>query len=47
MKGKSSVFKSSGKILIAGGYGILEEENVGISLAVNRHFYAVVEDFSK
>jgi mevalonate kinase len=34
------IVKAPGKVLIAGGYGVLEEGNAGLSLAVDRYFYA-------
>jgi phosphomevalonate kinase len=34
-------YKAAGKILVAGGYGVLEEGNLGLSLAVDRHFYSI------
>jgi phosphomevalonate kinase len=37
------VAKAPGKVLVAGGYGVLEEENVGLSLAVDNYFFAVSE----
>lgn len=35
-----SVYRASGKVLLAGGYGVLEEGNFGLSLAINKHFYS-------
>ena len=36
-----SIYKASGKVLIAGGYGVLEEGNYALSLAINKHFYSI------
>lgn len=41
MIGERVVLKAPGKVLMAGGYGVLEEDNVGLSLAVDRYFYSV------
>ena len=41
MIGERVVLKAPGKVLMAGGYGVLEEQNVGLSLAVDRYFYSV------
>lgn len=41
MIGERLVLKAPGKVLMAGGYGVLEEQNVGLSLAVDRYFYSV------
>ena len=41
MIGERIVLKAPGKVLMAGGYGVLEEHNVGLSLAVDRYFYSV------
>lgn len=41
MIGERFVLKAPGKVLMAGGYGVLEEDNVGLSLAVDRYFYSV------
>jgi phosphomevalonate kinase len=35
-----SIYKASGKVLLAGGYGVLEEGNFGLSLAINKHFFS-------
>lgn len=35
------VFRAGGKVLLAGGYGVLEEGNVGLVLAVDRYFYTL------
>ena len=43
MKAKPTFFKTTGKVLIAGGYAVLEEGNVGLSLALNRHFYSITK----
>lgn len=37
---EETISKASGKILLAGGYGVLEEGNFGLSLAINKHFYS-------
>lgn len=36
-----TISKASGKVLLAGGYGVLEEGNFGLSLAINKHFYSL------
>lgn len=41
MIGERVVLKAPGKVLVAGGYGVLEEQNLGLSLAVDRYFYSV------
>ena len=35
------ITKAPGKVLIAGGYGVLEENNFGLTLALNSYFYCV------
>jgi mevalonate kinase len=35
------ITKAPGKILISGGYGVLQENNYGLALAVNSYFYCV------
>jgi hypothetical protein len=32
--------KACGKVLIAGGYGVLEQSNIGLSLALKNYFYS-------
>jgi phosphomevalonate kinase len=41
MLGDKVVFKAPGKVLMTGGYGVLEEGNVGLTLAVDKYFYSV------
>lgn len=31
--------KACGKVLVAGGYGVLEKNNIGLSLALENYFY--------
>ena len=38
---KPPIFRASAKVLLAGGYGLLEEGNQGLSLALDRHFYSI------
>jgi phosphomevalonate kinase len=41
MEGERSYYKAAGKVMIAGGYGVLEEGNYALTLALDRHFYSV------
>jgi mevalonate kinase len=36
-----NIAKAPGKVLMAGGYGVLEQGNLGLSLAVDKYFFAV------
>lgn len=31
--------KACGKVLVAGGYGVLEQSNIGLTLALENYFY--------
>jgi hypothetical protein len=31
--------KACGKVLMAGGYGVLEKNNIGLTLGLNNNFY--------
>ncbi len=42
-----AVAKASGKVLIAGGYGVLEEGNYGLSLAVDSCFYCICTGYQE
>ncbi len=35
--------KACGKVLVAGGYGVLEKYNIGLSLALENYFYCSLE----
>lgn len=37
------IFQCPGKVLLVGGYAILNEKNHGLSLAVNKKMYACLE----
>lgn len=43
MISEGCVYKAAGKVLLAGGYGVLEEGNYGLSIALDNHFYSVTE----
>ena len=40
---KPPLFRASGKVLLAGGYAVLQEANQGLSLAIDRHFYSLTK----
>jgi mevalonate kinase len=40
------ITKAPGKVLIAGGYGVLEENNYGLALAVNSYFYCICTHYT-
>lgn len=40
---KNKVFSCPSKVLIMGGYAILSEECVGLTVGLNERFYAFVE----
>ena len=41
-----TISRALGKVLIAGGYGVLEEFNLGLSLALENSLYCHCQEFS-
>lgn len=39
------ITKSPAKVLIAGGYGVLEEDNLALTLALKNCFYSVCTSY--
>ena len=35
--------KACGKVLVTGGYGVLEKSNIGLTLALENYFYCKLE----